>query len=68
MDKNEAIRGVRLPVVAPFTDSMEPDAERLEAHCRWLIDNKERAAPVYNVYAISTTESVAQQALLPKET
>jgi len=34
-----AIRGVLSPVVTPFTEALEPDAERLAEHCRWLVDS-----------------------------
>lgn len=35
----DRITGVLSPVVTPFTADLEPDAERLVAHCRWLTDN-----------------------------
>jgi len=34
-----AIKGVLSPVVTPFSDTLEPDADRLAAHCQWLIDS-----------------------------
>jgi len=39
MDSGSAIRGVLSPVVTPFTDTLEPDADRLAQHCRWLVDS-----------------------------
>jgi 4-hydroxy-tetrahydrodipicolinate synthase len=39
MSQTSAIRGVLSPVVTPFTKTLAPDAERLTAHCQWLIDN-----------------------------
>ena len=33
------ITGVLAPVVTPFRDDLSPDAERLTAHCRWLLAN-----------------------------
>lgn len=33
------IRGALAPVLTPFTDSLEPDATRFIAHCKWLVDN-----------------------------
>ncbi len=33
------IRGVLSPVVTPFDGDLRPDAERLTAHCRWLLDS-----------------------------
>lgn len=36
---NQRIRGVLSPVVTPFKPDLSPDAERLEAHCRWLLSN-----------------------------
>ena len=39
MNSGNSIRGVLSPVVTPFTDALEPDAERLAQHCRWLLDS-----------------------------
>lgn len=39
MNENSAIRGVLSPVVTPFTSSKEPDADKLTAHCQWLLDS-----------------------------
>ena len=36
---NQRIRGVLSPVVTPFKADLSPDAEKLEAHCRWLLSN-----------------------------
>lgn len=36
---SEKIRGVLSPVVTPFDGNLQPDADRLTAHCRWLIEN-----------------------------
>ena len=33
------MKGVLSPVVTPFDAELRPDAARLIAHCRWLIDN-----------------------------
>ena len=33
------IRGVLAPVVTPFTPDLQPDADRLLRHCRWLLTN-----------------------------
>ena len=33
------IKGVLSPVVTPFRRDLSPDAERLLAHCRWLLSN-----------------------------
>lgn len=35
----ERITGVLSPVVTPFKVDLAPDAEALEAHCRWLLSN-----------------------------
>lgn len=37
--KTERIRGVLSPVVTPFKADLSADAERLAAHCRWLLSN-----------------------------
>lgn len=39
MIKNSAIQGVLSPVVTPFTSSRDPDADKLTAHCQWLLDS-----------------------------
>ena len=36
----ERIKGVLAPVLTPFNASLEPDAGRFIAHCRWLVDNR----------------------------
>ena len=36
---NRRIRGVLSPVVTPFKADLSPDAEKLGAHCRWLLSN-----------------------------
>jgi 4-hydroxy-tetrahydrodipicolinate synthase len=33
------ITGILSPVVTPFKDDLSPDADRLVAHCRWLVSN-----------------------------
>jgi 4-hydroxy-tetrahydrodipicolinate synthase len=33
------ITGILSPVVTPFRSDLSPDAERLVAHCRWLVSN-----------------------------
>jgi len=33
----ERIRGVLAPVITPFKDDFSPDAQRLIAHCKWLL-------------------------------
>ena len=33
------MKGVFSPVVTPFRKNLSPDAERLTAHCRWLLSN-----------------------------
>ena len=35
----DRITGVLSPVVTPFTADLKPDADRLAAHCKWLIAN-----------------------------
>ncbi|MGH8633047.1 MAG: dihydrodipicolinate synthase family protein, partial [Burkholderiales bacterium] len=37
MKHAQRIRGVLSPVVTPFSRDLSPDAERLIAHCRWLL-------------------------------
>ena len=39
MNANERFCGALAPVVTPFTADLAPDAARLVAHCRWLLDN-----------------------------
>ena len=39
MDKNDLMNGVLAPVITPFDDNLEPDAQKLAQHCRWLLDN-----------------------------
>ena len=35
----QRITGVLAPVVTPFKRDLSPDADRLVAHCRWLLSN-----------------------------
>lgn len=37
--KTKRITGVLAPVVTPFRAALSPDADRLIAHCRWLLSN-----------------------------
>ena len=39
MTARPTIRGVLSPVVTPFDRELRPDAARLAAHCRWLVEN-----------------------------
>ena len=39
MNVTERLRGALAPVVTPFGADLAPDAARLVAHCRWLLDN-----------------------------
>lgn len=39
MSDNAPIEGALAPVVTPFRADLSPDAERLAAHCRWLLSN-----------------------------
>jgi 4-hydroxy-tetrahydrodipicolinate synthase len=39
MNKQELMTGVFSPVITPFDKDLEPDAEMLGRHCRWLIEN-----------------------------
>jgi 4-hydroxy-tetrahydrodipicolinate synthase len=41
----ERIRGVLAPVVTPYGDDLQPHAERLLAHCRWLISQGSGLVP-----------------------
>ena len=38
MNASTRPRGVLAPVVTPFTSDLAPDAARLAAHCRWLVE------------------------------
>jgi 4-hydroxy-tetrahydrodipicolinate synthase len=37
MPSLERFSGILAPVITPFDDNLSPDAERLIAHCRWLL-------------------------------
>ncbi|HEX6793419.1 MAG TPA: dihydrodipicolinate synthase family protein [Casimicrobiaceae bacterium] len=39
MKVTEHLRGALAPVVTPFTAGLAPDAARLVAHCRWLLES-----------------------------
>lgn len=39
MPETQRMKGVLSPVVTPFDSDLRPDAERLVAQCRWLIEN-----------------------------
>lgn len=38
-NRAKRLEGVLSPVVTPFDDNLRPDADRLIAHCRWLLNN-----------------------------
>ena len=54
------IRGVLSPVVTPFDGDLQPDAERLAAHCRWLLDNGVGLA-VFGTNSEANSLSVAEK-------
>ena len=39
MAKIDLMYGVLAPVITPFDENLEPDAQQLATHCRWLLDN-----------------------------
>lgn len=39
MTDTRCLHGVLSPVVTPFGADLSPDPQRLEAHCRWLLEN-----------------------------
>jgi 4-hydroxy-tetrahydrodipicolinate synthase len=39
MPSPERFSGILAPVITPFHDDFSPDANRLVAHCRWLLSN-----------------------------
>lgn len=39
MQSKKLMTGVLSPVITPFTDDLQPDAEMLIRQCRWLVDN-----------------------------
>ena len=39
MNESRRISGVLAPVVTPFDRDLQPDADRLARHCRWLVDS-----------------------------
>ncbi len=39
MTDSTVFRGVLAPVLTPFDESLEPDAERFVAHARWLLED-----------------------------
>ncbi len=39
MDRIKAQKGVYAAVATPINERMQPDHDRLTAHCRWLLDN-----------------------------
>ncbi|MEX2496171.1 MAG: dihydrodipicolinate synthase family protein, partial [Woeseia sp.] len=40
MASPQRFSGVLAPVITPFLDDLSPDAERLAAHCRWLLSQE----------------------------
>jgi 4-hydroxy-tetrahydrodipicolinate synthase len=54
------IRGVLSPVVTPFDGDLRPDAQRLAAHCRWLIGNDVGLA-VFGTNSEANSLSVAEK-------
>jgi 4-hydroxy-tetrahydrodipicolinate synthase len=40
MPPPERFSGILAPVITPFDDDLRPDAERLVAHCRWLLSQE----------------------------
>ncbi len=39
MLSSELMSGVLSPVITPFDERLNPDADKLISHCRWLLDN-----------------------------
>ncbi len=39
MDSHSLMNGVLAPVITPFDENLEPDAQKLSNHCRWLLHN-----------------------------
>ena len=54
------IRGVLSPIVTPFDGDLRPDAERLVAHARWLLDNDVGLA-VFGTNSEANSLSVAEK-------
>ena len=54
------IRGVLSPVVTPFDANLQPDAQRLIAHCRWLLANDVGLA-VFGTNSEANSLSVAEK-------
>ncbi len=60
MGDGAGFRGVLSPVVTPFDADLQPDADRLAAHCRWLLDNEVGLA-VFGTNSEANSLSVAEK-------
>ena len=55
--------GVLTPVITPFSDTLEPDGERLVAQCRWLLSQQVGLA-VFGTNSEANSLSVAEKSHL----
>ena len=60
---NNKMSGVLCPVVTPFTDDLEPDAERLIRQCQWLLSQNVGLA-VFGTNSEANSLSVEEKILL----
>jgi 4-hydroxy-tetrahydrodipicolinate synthase len=56
-------RGVLAPVVTPFTADLAPDATRLAAHCRWLVE-RDVGLAVFGTNSEANSLSVSEKLAL----
>ena len=60
---NKKMSGVLCPVITPFTDDLEPDAERLIHQCQWLLSQNVGLA-VFGTNSEANSLSVDEKILL----
>ena len=63
MTQTAPMRGVLSPVVTPFKADLSPDANRLSAHCRWLL-SKNVGLAVFGTNSEANSLSVDEKLML----
>jgi len=58
------LAGVLAPVITPFTEDLDPDAERFVRHCRWLLAQGCRGLAVFGTNSEANSLSVEERLTL----
>ncbi len=61
MKKTKPFAGVLSPVLTPFKQDLNPDAERFVAHCRWLLEQGATGLAVFGTTSEANSLSVDER-------